>query len=418
MLKVLWFSNCALSDSDISGTGTWIQSMAESLLSTNQVELGVIAFSDVIEFMRQDFCGISQWLVPARKPIGKDGLPSRVLVREILSVCRQFKPDLVHVWGVESFWGLLTARKYITVPALLEIQGLKKTVARYFMADLTFKELLQCISVKEILKRKTLCSYKRDFTRWGRFEKEIICGHSFIDVQSGWISAHVKSMNPSAKQFHVDLALRSSFYRALAWSNFKDERIKANFPYIFFSSSGAPPYKGIHVALRILAELKPRYPELRLHIAGHIQKKGIRQNGYVRWLNRLGKELQIHDSIDWLGSLRADQIIKELQLCELSLVCGFVESYCLALAEPMYLGVPCVTSFTGGTSWIAENEKSALFFLSGDVEYGAYQVERILLDPQIGLRLSTNSRNQGLMRHDVKSISDRQLDIYAKVMNC
>jgi len=188
-MKVLWLSNCPLLDSDIAASGTWIQSMAEGLLTTESVELAVIAFADVPRFTRQDYREVPQWLVPVRARSGRDGMPKARLVEEIVKACEWFQPDLVHIWGVECYWGLLTARRHIRVPALLEMQGMKKACAKHFTADLTVRELLQCIGIKEVLKRKTIVSYKNDFVRWWRFEEEILRGHRFIAVQSEWMSA-------------------------------------------------------------------------------------------------------------------------------------------------------------------------------------------------------------------------------------
>jgi hypothetical protein len=199
--------------------------MAEGLLATESLKLAVIAFADVPKFTRQDYREVPQWLVPVRARLGRDGLPTASLVEEIVKACEWFKPDLVHVWGVEFYWGLLTARGYIRVPALLEMQGMKKACAKLFTADLTVKELFQCIGIKEVLKRKSMISYKNDFARCGRFEEEILRGHPFIDVQSEWMSAQVRAIQPQAQQFFVDLALRQPFYTARPWSDFKDERV-------------------------------------------------------------------------------------------------------------------------------------------------------------------------------------------------
>lgn len=416
-MKVLWFSNCQLVDSDISATGTWIQSMADGILSEKRVELLVIAFSDIFEITRKDFKNVQQWLIPTRERLNKNGLPSKGVICEIINICESFKPDLIHLWGVESFWGLLTARKYIDVPALLEMQGLKKAISKDYTADLKVKELLQCVGFKELIKRKIIISEQKEFARWGKFEEEIICAHHYIDVQSEWMSAQVKAIQPNAQQFLVDLALRGLFYTAKPWLDFKEQRIKADSPYIFFSSSGSAPYKGIHVALRAFAEIKQEFPGLRMHIAGNIQKIGLRQNGYVGWVNNLSRKLKVDHKIDWLGPISADQIITELQFCEVNLVCSFVESYCLALAEAMYLGVPCVTSFTGGTSWIAESGRTALFFKAGDVNMCAYQIERILKNQEIGCRLSIHCRREAIRRHDISNIVMRQLNIYDKIVN-
>ena len=198
--------------------------------------------------------------------------------------------------------------------------GMKKACAKHFTADLTVKELWQCIGIKEVLKRKGIVSYRNDFVRWGRFEEEILRGHRFVDVQSGWMSAQVRSIQPHAQQFFVDLALRQPFYFARPWAEFENERTVAIQHNIFCSSSGAPPYKGIHVALRALAQLKQEFPQARLRIAGSIQMKGIRQEGYVRWLNYLCKKLKVVDSVDWLGPLNAEQIIEELKFSAVNVV--------------------------------------------------------------------------------------------------
>jgi len=379
--------------------------------------LAVIAFADVSQFTRQDYRRVPQWLVPVRARLGRDGLPKASLVEEIIKACEWFQPDIVHVWGVESYWGLLTARGYIRVPALLEMQGMKKACAKFFTADLTVKELFRCVGIKEVLKRKTIISYKNDFARWGRFEEEILRGHQFVDVQSEWMSAQVGAIQPQAQQFFVDLALRQQFYTARPWSNFKDERVaKGTSQHIFFSSSGPIPYKGIHVALKALAELKREFPQVRLRVAGVFQRKGLRQEGYVRWLNHLCRELKVNESVDWLGPLDADQMIHEFQLCAVNVVCSFVESYCLSLAEPMYLGVPCVTSYNGGTSWIVEDQKTALFFSPGDTVMCAHQIGRIFRECELGRRLSVQARSAGLKRHDPERVVQGQVEIYQQIM--
>jgi len=417
-MRVLWFSNCPLIESQITASGTWIQPMAEGLLTTGSLELAVIAFADVPRFTRHNYRNISQWLVPIRMRAERDGLPNLNLVKEIVQACESFQPDLVHIWGVEYYWGLLTARKYVQVPALLEMQGMMMLCAKYFSADLTTKELFQCIGIKELLKQKMVVSYKKNFAKWGKYEEEILCGHQFIDVQSEWMSAQVRAIQPHAKQFFVDLALRQSFYLAQPWAELENERIKKGTSHhIFCSASGGYPYKGIHVALRALAEIKKVFSQARLRIAGEIQIKGLRQEGYVRWLNRLCKKLKVSDSVDWLGPLNAGQIVKELQLCGASVVCSFVESYCLALAEPMYLGVPCVASYNGGISWIAEDGRTALFFPPGDAVMCAYQLGRIFRERSLGYRLSESSRETGLKRHAFQAIIQRQIEIYQQTNN-
>lgn len=124
----------------------------------------------------------------------------------------------------------------------------------------------------------------------------------------------------------------------------------------------------------------------------------------------------VANSVEWLGPLDADQMIHELQLCAVNVVCSFVESYCLTLAEPMYLGVPCVTSYNGGTSWIAEDQKTALFSPSGDAVTCAHQIGRIFRERELRRRLSVQARSAGMKRHDPENVVRRQKAIYQEIV--
>ena len=64
------------------------------------------------------------------------------------------KPDIIHIWGVESYWGLLTARGFVRGNVLLEIQGIRETCARVFYGGLSWPEVLSTIKTKEFIKPK------------------------------------------------------------------------------------------------------------------------------------------------------------------------------------------------------------------------------------------------------------------------
>ena len=383
--------------------------MAEGLLSSGHIELGIIAFGAESGFIQRDFGRVKQWLVSSRLALAKDGLPPIAFVNLIIEAINNFKPDLIHCWGTEFFWGLLTSRGLLSYPALLEIQGLKGPYSKYFLGGLTFSEQLRCVSIKELLKRRTMLTDQRDFAHWGLREAEIIRGHHFIDVQSPWVVAHVSFHNPGARQFSVDLALRKPFYETKDWQ-------PPGKPNLFCSAAGPVPYKGLHVAVRALARLRKRIPEARLRIAGAHQRMGIRQEGYIRWVNRLIRQLMLADAIDWLGPLNACQIVKELQTSAAVLIPTFIENCCTAMQEAMAIGAPVVVSFVGGIPSLAHDGESCLFFPPGDEAMCAYQLERVLTDEALALRLSRESRKISAVRNDRQRIVQRQLDIYCNVL--
>jgi glycosyltransferase involved in cell wall biosynthesis len=407
-MKVLWLSNKVLSDKDDGSTGTWLVAMAHSLVATGEVELCNVSMGKVKVPTRQDAGPCRQWIVPGIKT-GRAGLPPARIVAGIISVVNDVAPDLVHVWGTENYWGLLTARGLIQTRALLEIQGLKEPYSRVFAGGLTELEQRACIGIKEIIKSRNIASKRSAFERWSRFEREIIAGHSFVTAQSPWVEAWVKVSNASARIFHVELALREPFYSAKPWR-------PQNASVIFCSAAYPVPYKGIHNAVRALAILSRQVPNARLRIAGALKSRGIRQDGYIAWVDRLAASLHVADKIDWLGALSATEIVAELQNCSVMLIPSHCETYCVALAEALYLGVPAVSAHTGGTVWLARDEESALFYSPGDEVMCAYQLERILTDQGLAERLSRNARDISLVRNNSQSIVNNQLKIYRQVI--
>jgi glycosyltransferase involved in cell wall biosynthesis len=407
-MRVLWFSNKVLSDRDTGSTGTWLGAMAQALVASSKVELCNVSTGAVHAPVRQDAGPIRQWVVPAAR-LGRDGLPPGPITAGIIEVVKGLAPDLVHIWGTENYWGLLTSRGLLQAPALLEIQGLKEPSARVFAGGLSAREQLACIGIKEIIKQRSIASGRKAFEQWSRFEREILAGHRFITTQAPWVEAWVQARSASARIFHTELMLRAAFYDAQPWR-------PSNAPVIFCSAAYPVPYKGIHDAVRAVALLKRRFPQVRLRIAGALQARGIRLEGYMAWVNRLAASLHLTEQIDWLGPLSATEIVKELQGCACMLMPSHCETYCVALAEALYLGVPSVSAYTGGTSWLARDEAAAVFFAPGDEVMCAYQLGRVLTDKGLAGSLSDKARAEALVRNNPDTVVHTQLSIYQQVM--
>lgn len=408
-LRILWLSNKMQSERDSTGTGSWLDAMARELTHCGEVQLGNIAHGSVPTTTRQDYGPVQQWIVPSRLKLGRNGLPSREVVAQIVNAVHEFSPDLIHVWGTEGCWGLLTARGLLKPPALLEMQGLKGAIAKVFAGDLSLREQMACVGPKEILRRSTIPQGRKKFAIWGAFEREMILGHRFITTQSDWLEAQVRAINGACRVFHNDFALRTPFHSASPWQP-TDSLV------VFCSAAYPAPFKGLHIAIRAIGLLARRFPEIQLRIAGVHQRPGIRRDGYIAWVEREVKRRGLMSNVRWLGPLPATEIASELQRCSAVVLPTFIEGYCLALAEAMILGAPAVAGYTGGTSYLAQDGVSALFFPLGDEAMCAYQLERILTNPELATHLSDQSRAIALVRNDRERIVQNQLAIYHEVI--
>jgi glycosyltransferase involved in cell wall biosynthesis len=383
--------------------------MAPILLGTGEVTLGVISSAKGTGLVRRDYGEIQQWLVPALVNSSNNALPSEAVIGDILHAAKEFQPDIVHVWGTEFFWGLLTGRKHLPYPSLLEIQGLKRPCSRVFAGGLTFRERLACIGVKELLRRTTIFQGKKRFEQWAEIEDEIIAKHSFITAPSPWVEAWVRQVNTTSTIFRTELILRDVFYQSGSWQN------PGNCT-VFTSAAYSGPFKGLHDAIRAVAVIRKRLPSVKLKIAGGHQNKGMRQGGYIRWINEMIHRYGLSENVQWLGPLSGKEVVRELLSSAVALVPSHCESYCASLAEAMQLGVPVVTAFTGGTAWLGKDDLSALFYPAGDEVMCAHQLGRILSDPELAARLSAQGRDVAAGRNDPSKIGANQLEIYRRVL--
>jgi glycosyltransferase involved in cell wall biosynthesis len=186
---------------------------------------------------------------------------------------------------------------------------------------------------------------------------------------------------------------------------------------VFTSSVASAPFKGLHDAIRAIAILRNRIPSIQLRIAGGHQRKGIRQDGYIRWVNRIIRHYDLSKNVEWLGPLTAIEMAQELRDCAVALMPSHCETYSVAFAEAMQMGVPLVTAMTGGTAWLAKDEESAIFYPAGDEVMCAHQLWRVISNPELAGRLSKKGREVALVRNDPQKIVDNQLNIYRSIID-
>jgi glycosyltransferase involved in cell wall biosynthesis len=413
-LRVLWFSNRVFDITTDNRSGTWLLSLGPELVKTGQVELANISIGGCKNknIYRSDYGEIKQWLVPECK-VNSNGLPNKTIISQIVLAVKEFEPDIIQIWGVENYWGLLTARKIIKGNVLLNIQGILASITPVFYGGLTNLDLLNCIGIREIIKPNTsLFAAKKEFTKKLDFENEIIKGHKYIVTQSDWTNGQISAINSNFLRFETQRTLRKEFTETNSW--LENNNTKLNEPVLFTTSMGNP-YKGIHILIKALEKVKVFYPNIKLRIAGNFSNSW-KSSGYEKYLVKLIEKLKLYNNIEWLGPLSAEKIIENMKAANIFVQPSFIESYSLALSEALYLGIPSVVSYAGAMPELAINNKSALFFTPGDYVGCAYKIRQILLNKILAKQLSINARNEAMIRNSVNMIVENQIDIYRKVI--
>jgi glycosyltransferase involved in cell wall biosynthesis len=409
-MKILWLSNSVLSEHDCAGTGTWLGAMAQRLIGSGEVALANITIGGDSVVTRQDCGVISQWLVPHSNDIKSDGLPSEKRLADLAAIVDEFAPDLIHIWGTEGYWGLLTARKLREKVALLEMQGVKGRIADVFHGGLSFREQLSCVGVKELIRKSTIWQQRNKFRDWGRYENEIISGHRYIGTQTRWVESQVKAINSDCITFHNDLILREPFYSAKSWDRPESHQI-------FCLAAYPMPFKGLHTAVRAFAIIRQRFSSARLNIAGGFSTSGLRRDGYIAWVVTEIRRLGLKAHVNWLGPLDAQQIVEQMQNSSAMVIPSFIENCSTSMQEAMLIGVPLAVSYAGGLPSLAKDEEAAVFYPMGDDAACAMQLERLFDDKELAMRLSRQARQVAEYRNDPRRIIARQLEIYRQIIS-
>ena len=178
-MKILWFSSRFFSEEKVTGTATWLDAMADILMDKEDIQLYNISQGKTKTIRKANYKKIMQWQVPNSWK-KRDGIPRGKYLRQITEIVSSIQPDVIHIWGTESYWGLLTARGYIKGNTVLEIQGLISQIKNEFYGRLGWKDLLACIGIKEMVKPQLLLfDIKKQFEKQSRYELEMIRNHSY-----------------------------------------------------------------------------------------------------------------------------------------------------------------------------------------------------------------------------------------------
>lgn len=412
-MKIVWLCNARFTDEKIKFTGSWLQPLAERLQQTGKVQIVNICRANVISVVKENFGMIVQYVLPVRKAHKYGHVPDKLTVKEILDIVSLEQPDLIHIWGTESIWAYMNPRLSESFKTVMDIQGLLAPYSDYYYGGLTNREIFQSVHLKELLMPTRTLYYKRKiFEERGKQETKYLQTFTNISVQSDWVKNYIRFVVPHSTIYSTRIILRDGFYEAQPWVYKTDKES----PIIFSSCAAAVSYKGMHVLIKAVGLLKRKYPNIQLHLAGKINVGNKLLDGYSVYIKNLIRRLDLTDNVCFLGSIDEDQIIDELQKCSVCVIPSFIETYCLAFAEAMIVGVPTVVSYAGAMPELAEHKRDALFYNSIDYYTMAGYIDELIQDRELAETISLNCRERRLLENNPLLVIEQQLNIYNSII--
>lgn len=374
--------------------GGWMYSSAKRLVSSNpSLKLAVATVHSGSQFVMHELDGVLYFLLPLNG--ANNSKYNKHLEKHWKYVCKYFNPNLVHLHGTEYAHGLAFLKACPTIPAVASIQGIVSRIARYYYAGLTTWDILNSITLRDIL-RGTIWANKKRFERSGEIEKDILCQLKHVIGRTSWDKAHAMAINPNIKYHACNETLRDTFY-GKTWSYNDCEK------YSIFISQAGYPIKGLHQLLKAMPYILRRYPNTKIYVAGgDITKSndGIKgrlsRTGYGCYIDRLIKRYGLKNNIIFTGVLDEQQMCQRFLRSNVFVCPSAIENSPNSLGEAQLLGVPCVASYVGGSmDMMVGNEENLYRF--EEVEMLATKICNIFANCRT---VNTLIQRRAFIRHD------------------
>jgi glycosyltransferase involved in cell wall biosynthesis len=155
-------------------------------------------------------------------------------------------------------------------------------------------------------------------------------------------------------------------------------------PRLFWMRSFHPIWNP-EMAVRVLAGLLEQVPSATLVMAG--QDKGMQEQ-----IKRLAQRLGIDAHIRFPGFLDMEAKLREGSAADIFINTNHIDNMPVAVIEACAMGLPVVSTAVGGIPDLLTDGETGLLVPDDDVRTMVQAVVRLLNDPELAGRLSTNGR--------------------------
>ena len=344
---------------------------ANALVRQPEVKLAVATVSmSVKELTRLEGKSILYYLLPYGKGYYKRNHEYEPLWKKVRD---EVKPDVVHIHGTEYTHGLAYVEACGSDNVCVSIQGLVSVYARYYYSGLSKSEIRRAVTFESIVKGNIL-SEQKGFMNRGECEKDLLKRVKHILGRTSWDRAHAWAINPAAVYHHAGETLRPEFYSGAEWSY--DQCT----PHSIFLSQSVYPIKGLHQVLKAMPLVLRHYPDAMIRIAGRdiiessTLKEKLRLSEYGCIVRKMISKYELHSHIVFTGALDAEGMIKEYLKCNVFISPSSIENSPNSLGEAQVLGVPCISSYVGGTMDMISEPNHGELYRFDEIEMLAYKI--------------------------------------------
>jgi glycosyltransferase involved in cell wall biosynthesis len=178
-------------------------------------------------------------------------------------------------------------------------------------------------------------------------------------------------------------------------------------PNMIFACRQLFPRKGIRFLVEAAAQLKPRFPDLKVVVAGD----GFERPDLIALAERLG----IARDVTFLGWVANSELPQYYRAAALSVIPSLEEGFGIPAAEAMGCETAVVASDAGGLPEVVEHGVTGLIVPRGDASALAGAIGELLADPARRQRMGQAGRERALRLFDWDRSAEQFEQIYAGI---
>lgn len=331
---------------------------------------------------------------------------------QLLNILREFKPDVIHIWGSENLhtFSMINAAENCGLlnKVVLSIQGLVSIYEKHYEAYLP-KYISNGLTVKDVLKGN-INKQKKRFYEAGKLERESIKKINNVIGRTEWDKACSLEINPNITYYHNNEILRNEFYSG-QWQFESCEK------HSLFCSQGHYPIKGLHLMLNAMSIAKEFYPDIKLYIAGkdYFNIPSFQRNTYERYIIDLIKHNNLKNNIFFVGKLDAEQMKKQYLNCNIFVSPSSIENSPNSVGEAMLLGVPVISSRVGGVHNMLKDKEEGYLYPADEPYMLAYYIKEMFDDTEHAKEMAYNAKKHAQQIFDREKNINDLLYIYNEI---
>jgi len=360
----------------------WIVNTINALKDENEIDLHVVTLNAHIKrntIINSE--GVTYHIIKRGIKILGIGYPNRFRLdlftffykesNDLKKVLNRLKPDLVHSFGSEVPYGIVSVRsKYRYI---FSLQGIMIKMSELYPTNLNYKLM-------------------------GYMERNIIKRCSYFMSQSTTVSKHILNLNPKAKIFNTFYPVDDCFF-AVSPNQEKD------FDLVFVGNI-SDKNKGFHVLLNSFATLISSGIKLRMAVIGSESKQ------YEKLDKRQTSFNDVNKSIAFLGYLSHKEIADIYSKSTILVIPSLMESYSMTAAEGLASSICVIASYTGGLKDLIEHNENGLSFNPGDSDALAVKLGQLLNDKHLQFDIAMKARIYAIEKFSKTRIVQNHLIAY------